>query len=111
MSTEVGEGVAAGTSVNVPLLPGTGERAWLAILEALLPELAASFGPDLIVSQHGADSHAWDPLAHLNVTTTAPRTGGAAGRSAGASICAVVDGSRPAAAATTRTGWCPGPGR
>jgi acetoin utilization protein AcuC len=68
--TEVGEGVAAGTSVNVPLLPGTGDRAWVAILEALLPELAASFGPDLIVSQHGADSHAWDPLAHLNVTTT-----------------------------------------
>ena len=37
----------------------------------LLPELAAAFGPDLIVSQHGADSHAWDPLAHLRVTTTA----------------------------------------
>jgi GNAT superfamily N-acetyltransferase len=37
----------------------------------LVPELAATFGPDMIVSQHGADSHAWDPLAHLNVTTTA----------------------------------------
>ena len=68
---EIGEGDAAGTSVNVPLLPGTGEGAWVAVLEALLPELAAAFGPDLIVSQHGADSHAWDPLAHLNVTTTA----------------------------------------
>ncbi len=67
---EVGEGVAAGTAVNVPLLPGTGDRAWVAILEMLLPELAAAFGPDLIVSQHGADSHAWDPLAHLDVTTT-----------------------------------------
>ena len=68
---EVGEGVAAGTSVNVPLPPGTGERAWLAAVSLLLPELAAAFAPDLIVSQHGADSHAWDPLAHLNVTTTA----------------------------------------
>jgi acetoin utilization protein AcuC len=68
---EVGEGVAAGTSVNVPMPPGTGERAWLAAVTLLLPELAATFGPDLIVSQHGADSHAWDPLAHLNVTTTA----------------------------------------
>ena len=68
---EVGEGVAAGTSVNVPLPPGTGERAWLAAVALLLPELAATFAPDLIVSQHGADSHAWDPLAHLNVTTTA----------------------------------------
>jgi acetoin utilization protein AcuC len=68
---ELGEGVAAGTSVNVPLLPGVGERPWLTVLESLLPELAAAFGPDLIVSQHGADSHAWDPLAQLNVTTTA----------------------------------------
>ena len=68
---EVGEGVAAGTSVNVPLPPGTGEGAWLAAVTTLLPELAATFGPDLVVSQHGADSHAWDPLAHLNVTTTA----------------------------------------
>jgi acetoin utilization protein AcuC len=68
---ELGEGVAAGTSVNVPLDPGTGEVAWLAAIQALLPELAAAFGPDLVVSQHGADSHAWDPLAHLRVTTTA----------------------------------------
>ena len=68
---ELGEGVAAGTVVNVPLEPGTGEGPWLAAVRMLLPELAAAFGPDLIVSQHGADSHAWDPLAHLRVTTTA----------------------------------------
>jgi acetoin utilization protein AcuC len=68
---EVGEGVSSGTSVNVPLPPGTGEGAWLDAVTLLVPELAATFGPDLIVSQHGADSHAWDPLAHLNVTTTA----------------------------------------
>jgi acetoin utilization protein AcuC len=68
---EVGEDVAAGTSVNVPLPPGTGEGAWLDAVTLLVPELAATFAPDLIVSQHGADSHAWDPLAHLNVTTTA----------------------------------------
>ncbi|HEV8280237.1 MAG TPA: acetoin utilization AcuC family protein [Candidatus Limnocylindrales bacterium] len=68
---EIGEGRAAGTAVNLPLWPGVGERAWLRILRDTLPVLAASFGPDLIVSQHGADSHAWDPLAHLNVTTTA----------------------------------------
>jgi acetoin utilization protein AcuC len=68
---ELGEGAAAGTSVNVPLEPGTGEGAWLDAVRTLLPELAAAFGPDLIVSQHGADAHAWDPLAHLRVTTTA----------------------------------------
>ena len=68
---ELGEGEAAGTVVNVPLEPGTGEGPWLAAVRTLLPELAAAFGPDLIVSQHGADAHAWDPLAHLRVTTTA----------------------------------------
>ena len=67
---ELAAGTAAGTSVNVPLEPGTGEGAWLAAVRGLLPELAAAFGPDVIVSQHGADSHAWDPLAHLLVTTT-----------------------------------------
>ncbi|HEV7810435.1 MAG TPA: acetoin utilization protein AcuC, partial [Candidatus Limnocylindrales bacterium] len=68
---EIGEGTAAGTVVNVPLEPDTGEAAWLETVERIVPELAAAFGPDLIVSQHGADSHAWDPLAHLRNTTTA----------------------------------------
>lgn len=68
---ELGEGRAAGTALNLPMEPGTGERAWLAALQAVLPEAAAAFGPDVIVSQHGADAHAWDPLANLRVTTTA----------------------------------------
>lgn len=68
---ELGEGAAAGTVVNVPLEPGTGEGAWLAAVRSLVPELAVAFAPDVIVSQHGCDTHATDPLAHLNVTTTA----------------------------------------
>ena len=38
-----------------------GSRRW----RSLLPALAAAFRPGLIVSQHGADAHAFDPLAHL----------------------------------------------
>ena len=68
---ELGPGAAAGTSVNVPLEPFTGEAAWLAAVETIVPFAAAAFGPDVVVSQHGADSHAWDPLAHMRVTTTA----------------------------------------
>lgn len=68
---ELGEGSAAGTSVNVPLEPLTGPGAWLAAVRAVLPPLAAAFGPDIVVSQHGADGHFWDPLAHLSLTTTA----------------------------------------
>ncbi|HEV2007052.1 MAG TPA: acetoin utilization protein AcuC [Candidatus Limnocylindrales bacterium] len=62
---------ALGSKVNFPLDAGTGERGWLAALEAVLPVLADTFQPDVVVSQHGADAHAWDPLGHLNVTTTA----------------------------------------
>jgi acetoin utilization protein AcuC len=68
---EVGEGPAAGSVVNVPLEPGTGESPWLEAVRSVVPGVAAAFGPDLIVSQHGCDTHAWDPLAHLWVTTTA----------------------------------------
>jgi acetoin utilization protein AcuC len=68
---ELGEGAAAGSSINLPLEAETGASAWLAGVRGLVPHLAAYFGPDLVVSQHGADSHAWDPLAHLRVTTTA----------------------------------------
>jgi acetoin utilization protein AcuC len=70
-AADLGDGIAAGTIVNVPFEPFAGEQAWLPAVTSLVPSLAAAFGPDLIVSQHGADSHAWDPLAHLRVTTTA----------------------------------------
>ncbi|HET7029653.1 MAG TPA: acetoin utilization protein AcuC [Candidatus Limnocylindrales bacterium] len=68
---EIGSGDAVGTVVNVPLPPGTGDRAWLGAVTSLLPDLAAAFRPAVVVSQHGADSHAWDPLAHLDNTVTA----------------------------------------
>ncbi len=70
-SDEIGGPAARGTKVNVPLDPGTGEIGWLAAVRLVLPALAESFRPEVIVSQNGADSHAFDPLAHLQVTTTA----------------------------------------
>ena len=58
---EMGGGAAVGTKVNLPLDPGTGERGWLPALELALPALAERFQPEVIVSQHGADAHAFDP--------------------------------------------------
>ncbi|MDQ6793544.1 MAG: acetoin utilization protein AcuC, partial [Chloroflexota bacterium] len=60
---DLGTGRAAGTMVNVPFEPYAGEAAWLPAVRSIVPALAASFGPDIVVSQHGADSHVWDPLA------------------------------------------------
>ncbi|HTC86461.1 MAG TPA: acetoin utilization protein AcuC [Candidatus Acidoferrum sp.] len=68
---QVPAGAAPGTVVNVPLDAFTGASVWLAAVEAVVTVAAERFAPDVVVSQHGADSHAWDPLAHLRVTTTA----------------------------------------
>ncbi len=68
---EIPEGAAPGTIVNLPLEAFTGAGPWLEAVEAIVPLAAERFRPDIVVSQHGADTHAWDPLAHLRVTTTA----------------------------------------
>ncbi|HWL64499.1 MAG TPA: acetoin utilization protein AcuC, partial [Actinomycetota bacterium] len=68
---EVGTGDATGTSVNVPLLPLTGEADYLWALENVLGPIAEAFRPDLLVTQLGGDTHWGDPLANLGLTMTA----------------------------------------
>lgn len=68
---EIGEGSGRGTSVNVPLLPYTGEADYLWALERVLTETASAFRPDLVLTQLGADTHHGDPLANLGLTMTA----------------------------------------
>lgn len=70
---ELGEGEAAGTKVNVPLRPGTGDRAWLRAFDEIVPPLLSAFRPDVLVTQLGCDTHATDPIAHLRLTTNAYR--------------------------------------
>jgi acetoin utilization protein AcuC len=70
---ETGGAAARGTAVNVPLQPFSGDASWLAALERTLPVLSDLFKPTFLVSQHGCDTHAYDPLAHLRLTTRAYR--------------------------------------
>ncbi|MEV5485671.1 MULTISPECIES: acetoin utilization protein AcuC [Streptomyces] len=67
-----GEG-AEGTAANVALPAGTGDEGWLRAFHAVVPELLAAFRPQVIVTQHGADTHFEDPLAHLAVSLDAQR--------------------------------------
>ena len=69
--TEMGGAGAEGTAVNIPLAAGAGDESWWPAVEASVRDLAEVFRPTFLVSQHGCDSHAWDPLAHLRVTTAA----------------------------------------
>ncbi len=64
---------APGTAVNVPLQPYSGDGSWLAAVEKVVPALAEVFKPTFLVSQHGCDTHAYDPLAHLRLTTRSYR--------------------------------------
>ncbi|MFC5753512.1 acetoin utilization protein AcuC [Actinomadura rugatobispora] len=71
---ESGAPGAEGTSVNVALPPGTGDALWLRAFDAVVPPLLEAFRPDVLVTQHGCDSHALDPLAHLTLSVDGQRT-------------------------------------
>ncbi|MDN3295625.1 acetoin utilization protein AcuC [Streptomyces ficellus] len=66
-------GAAEGGAVNVALPAGTGDAGWLRAFHAVVPELLADFRPQVLVTQHGADTHFEDPLAHLAVSLDAQR--------------------------------------
>jgi acetoin utilization protein AcuC len=70
---ETGGPNAGGTSVNVALPPGTTDAGWLRAFHAVVPALLREFQPEILVSQHGCDSHAEDPLAHLALTVDGQR--------------------------------------
>jgi acetoin utilization protein AcuC len=65
---------AEGMAVNVALPAGTGDAGWLRAFDAVVPPLLRAFGPQVLVSQHGCDSHRLDPLAHLELSVDAQRT-------------------------------------
>lgn len=71
--TETGAPEAEGGAVNVALPAGTGDAGWLRAFHAVVPELLAAFRPQALVTQHGADTHFEDPLAHLTVSLDAQR--------------------------------------
>lgn len=72
-ANEIGGPQAQGSAVNVALPSGTGDAGWLRAFHAVVPQLVGAFEPEVIVSQHGCDSHRLDPLAHLNISVDGQR--------------------------------------
>jgi acetoin utilization protein AcuC len=64
---------AEGSAVNVALPPATADAGWLRAFHAVVPPLVREFAPDVLVTQHGCDSHIEDPLAHLMLTVDGQR--------------------------------------
>ena len=57
--------------LNIPLLPYTGDEAYLEAFRQVAPDSIRKFKPEIILVQCGADGHRDDRLAHLRLTTKA----------------------------------------
>ena len=64
---------AEGTAVNVALPPGTADAGWLRAFHAVVPPILREFSPQVLVTQHGCDSHMNDPLAHMMLSVDGQR--------------------------------------
>lgn len=70
---ELGGPDAVGSAVNCALPARTGDAGWLRAVHAVVLPLVQAFAPDVLVTQHGCDTHALDPLGHLQVSVDAQR--------------------------------------
>jgi acetoin utilization protein AcuC len=72
-ASEVGGRQAPGSAVNVALPPGIDDAGWLRAFDAIVPPVLEEFRPQIIVSQHGCDAHADDPLTDLDLSIDGQR--------------------------------------
>lgn len=71
--TETGGPLADGSAVNVALPSGTGDNGWLRAFRAVVPDVLRAFAPQILITQHGCDTHHSDPLADLMLTVDGQR--------------------------------------
>lgn len=86
-ATETGGEGAEGSSVNVALPPGTADAGWLRAFHAVVPALVREFKPDILVTQHGCDSHMDDPLTNLMLSVDGQRASYLALRELAEEVC------------------------
>jgi acetoin utilization deacetylase AcuC-like enzyme len=66
---EMGVGEGLGTTINVPLPAGTGDRGAMQIFDRIATPASTRFQPEMILVSAGFDAHWRDPLAGLQFTT------------------------------------------
>lgn len=65
---EAGSPRALGTTINLPLPPGTTDEGLHYVLDNLILPVLADFKPDIVVNSAGQDNHYSDPLANMAIT-------------------------------------------
>jgi acetoin utilization protein AcuC len=73
LPAETGGPAAGGSAANVAVPARTTDASWLRAFHAIVPPLLRAFRPQVLVSQHGADTHQLDPLARLEISIDAQR--------------------------------------
>ncbi len=93
---DVGSGAGEGYSFNLPVPAGTGEPAFLSLVEHVVAPAARRYRPDLIMISAGFDAHREDPLGGLALETGSfgalARQVRALGEELGAPVGAVLEG-------------------
>jgi acetoin utilization deacetylase AcuC-like enzyme len=65
---QVGSGAGVGSTINIPLPPGTGDRGYQAAFEQLVLPIALQFQPQLVIVTAGQDASWMDPMTQLMLT-------------------------------------------
>ncbi len=71
--SETGGPRALGTSANIALPMRTEDDGWLRAIHSVVPHLLQAFDPQVLVTQHGCDTHYLDPLANLALSVDGQR--------------------------------------
>ncbi|MCM8745996.1 class II histone deacetylase [Thermomicrobium sp. CFH 73360] len=83
----VGGPGAEGTTVNIPLPPGTGNRGYLLALERVVLPIAREFRPEMVFVSAGQDASMDDPLGRMLVTMSGYRRMSELVRELAESVC------------------------
>ena len=67
-TNELGGPLAYGTTINIPMNPGTTDTGIHYILDNLVLPILDEFKPELIINSAGQDNHYSDPLARMSFT-------------------------------------------
>jgi acetoin utilization deacetylase AcuC-like enzyme len=65
---ETGVGAATGTTLNVPLPPGSGDEDYVQAFDRIVEPACRRFAPEFVLVSAGFDPHARDPLASMEMT-------------------------------------------
>ncbi|MYC78092.1 histone deacetylase [Candidatus Poribacteria bacterium] len=67
-SYEQGSGKARGTTLNVPMLAGSGDQEYVSVFTDVLIPALRDFSPEIVLISAGFDAHYLDPLAGTELT-------------------------------------------